>query len=304
MHATVLKYFVEVARCGSIRKAAKNMYVASSAVNRQILNLEAELGEELFVRLPTGIRLTAAGERVLLHIRNTMEGYQELRMQLDALKGERTGHVTVAAMDSLLISVIPATIADFAQLYPAVTYSVAAVAPQRIADKVSSGACDVGICFIGKAPAGVKAYAMVNFPAGVVMDSAHPLTKKESVTLEDCKGFSTLRSGGLTSMDSIVSSDMADLWNTLMPTVTCNSSMTMKHLVLAGQGIAFVSKIAFLEEIASGTVAWRPLAFGMSTAPQMAIVVPSLRALPPVTQEFVERLAQRLKQMETASVVR
>jgi len=298
MHATVLKYFVEVARCGSIRKAARNLYVASSAVNRQILNLEQELNTELFVRLPTGIRLTVAGERVLLHIRSTMEDYQDLRMQLDALKGERTGHIKVAALDSLLIRVLPATVVDFAQLYPAVTYSVAAVAPQKIVEKVSSGQCDVGITFFNKTAVGVKAFAMFNFPAGVVMDSAHPLAKKQSVTVDDCKGHAILRSGGLTGVDSIVSSDMADLWNTLMPVVTCNSTVMLKHLVIAGRGIAFISKIAFLDEIASGTVVWRPLAFGMSDAMQMAVIIPSSRALPPLTREFVERLAQRMKQLE------
>jgi len=299
MHAIVLKYFVEVARCGSIRKAAKNLYVASSAVNRQILNLEHELNTELFVRLPTGIRLTAAGERVLLHVRSTMEDYQDLRMQLDALKGERTGHIKVASLDSLLISVLPATLVDFAQLYPAVTYSVAAVAPQKIADKVSSGQCDFGISFVNKAAVGVKAFATFNFPAGVVMDSTHPLTKKQSVTLEDCKGHSVLRSGGLTSVDSIVSSDMAGLWNTLVPTVTCNSTVMLKDLVTSGRGIAIISKIAFLDEIANGAIAWRPLAFGMSDAMQMAIIVPSSRVLPPLTLEFMERLAQRMKQMES-----
>jgi len=36
VHASILKYLVEVARCGSIRKAAQNLFVASSAINRQI----------------------------------------------------------------------------------------------------------------------------------------------------------------------------------------------------------------------------------------------------------------------------
>ena len=65
MHASVLKYFVEVARCGSVRKASENLYVAASAVNRQILKLEDELGGELFDRMPNGMRLNAAGERLL-----------------------------------------------------------------------------------------------------------------------------------------------------------------------------------------------------------------------------------------------
>ena len=65
MHAVVLKYFVEVARCGSVRKASEQLFVAASAVNRQILNLEEELGVELFDRVPNGLRLNADRKSVV-----------------------------------------------------------------------------------------------------------------------------------------------------------------------------------------------------------------------------------------------
>lgn len=58
MHAVVLKCFLEVARCGSIRKAAQNLFVASSAVNRQILRLEDE--ERIALRLKQ-VELAASG---------------------------------------------------------------------------------------------------------------------------------------------------------------------------------------------------------------------------------------------------
>eukprot|EP01036_Dinobryon_divergens_P038508 gene38508-50569_t len=47
MHAKVIRYFVEVVRAGSIRKAAEQLHVVPTAVNRQILNLEEELGAQL-----------------------------------------------------------------------------------------------------------------------------------------------------------------------------------------------------------------------------------------------------------------
>src|SRR5271169_4579654 len=103
MHATVLKYFIEVARCGSVRKASENLFVASSAVNRQILNLEDELGTELFDRMPGGMRLNLAGERLLKHVQSTLHDFQVMRTELDALKGERSGHVKLASMDSLFV---------------------------------------------------------------------------------------------------------------------------------------------------------------------------------------------------------
>ena len=62
MHAAVLRYFDHVARHGSIRKAADALAVASSAVNRQILRLEDEMGVALFERGRSGVRPTPAGE--------------------------------------------------------------------------------------------------------------------------------------------------------------------------------------------------------------------------------------------------
>ncbi|MDE1995932.1 MAG: LysR family transcriptional regulator, partial [Rhizobiaceae bacterium] len=71
MHASILKYFAEVARSGSIRKASDELHVATSAVSRQIKKLEDELGTPLFERFSDGLRLTAAGEIVLKHSKDT-----------------------------------------------------------------------------------------------------------------------------------------------------------------------------------------------------------------------------------------
>lgn len=62
-------YFDAVARHGSIRKAAEQLFIASSALNRRILELEAELGTPLFERLPRGVKLTAAGEIFFHYVR-------------------------------------------------------------------------------------------------------------------------------------------------------------------------------------------------------------------------------------------
>ena len=61
IHSPAIHYFDMVRRCQSIREAARRLNVASSAVNRQILKLESEIGSPLFERLPAGLRLTAAG---------------------------------------------------------------------------------------------------------------------------------------------------------------------------------------------------------------------------------------------------
>src|ERR1700730_14113630 len=65
----LLTYVDAVARYGSIRKAADGLNIASSALNRQILDLEADLGAPLFERLPRGVRMTSAGEGFLVYCR-------------------------------------------------------------------------------------------------------------------------------------------------------------------------------------------------------------------------------------------
>jgi DNA-binding transcriptional LysR family regulator len=68
LHARALLYFDAIRKAGSIREAARRLHVASSAVNRQLLELEDQIGAPLFERLPAGLQLTAAGEVVARHV--------------------------------------------------------------------------------------------------------------------------------------------------------------------------------------------------------------------------------------------
>jgi DNA-binding transcriptional LysR family regulator len=61
IHSSAIRYFDAVRRAQSIREAARQLNVASSAVNRQIIKLEEEIGEPLFHRLPSGLVLTPRG---------------------------------------------------------------------------------------------------------------------------------------------------------------------------------------------------------------------------------------------------
>ena len=85
MHSVMINYLDEVARQGSIRKASKVLHVASSAVNRQILKLEDELGVRIFERVPGGVNLTPAGQVVLDHARKVLFEFSSLVRRLKGL---------------------------------------------------------------------------------------------------------------------------------------------------------------------------------------------------------------------------
>ncbi|PKM03292.1 MAG: LysR family transcriptional regulator, partial [Gammaproteobacteria bacterium HGW-Gammaproteobacteria-6] len=98
IHSPAIHYFDMVRRCQSIREASRRLNVASSAVNRQILKLEDEIGAPLFERLPGGLRLTAAGEIFARHVIVVLQDAERVRSELDALQGLRTGHVEIATV--------------------------------------------------------------------------------------------------------------------------------------------------------------------------------------------------------------
>ena len=86
-HLRFLHYVDAVARVGSIRKAAEQLNLASSALNRRILDMEEELGVALFERGSQGVRLTTAGELFVSYIRRTAKDLSrqaaELRLSVD-----------------------------------------------------------------------------------------------------------------------------------------------------------------------------------------------------------------------------
>ena len=89
-HLRFLRYIDEVARAGSIRKAAEQLHVTASAVNRRIMDIEEELGAPLFERRARGVRLTAAGELFLRYIREQAGDVARVQSQIEDLKGLRS----------------------------------------------------------------------------------------------------------------------------------------------------------------------------------------------------------------------
>ena len=303
MHAVVLKYFLEVARCGSIRKAAQNLFVASSAVNRQILHLEQELGTELFDRVPSGMRLNAAGERLQQHVRGTLHDFHLMRTELDAMKGERKGHVSVAAMDSLLIEFLPAAVEEFSSQYPAVLYTISSAMPSEVPDRIAKGDNDIGICYLGKLPTTLKVVAKAPFPPGVVMAASHPLAKKARISFDDCRDLAFVQVSRLSPIHNVVQPEFSRFWDDLVPAMSCNSTSMAKRMIIAGRGISFFSRIGFVDEIERGEVVWRPIDNRAVNAIEVGIVIPAHRALSHVTLQFLERITRRLKQLELAAAL-
>ncbi|WP_339561375.1 LysR family transcriptional regulator, partial [Pseudomonas sp. EA_65y_Pfl1_P113] len=102
-------YFDEVARRGALRRAADVLHIAPSAVDRQIIQLEEELGTKLFERTATGMRMTAAGEVLVDGVRRWRRDLLRIRSEIDNLVGLRRGTVSIALVEGAVGYVSTAT---------------------------------------------------------------------------------------------------------------------------------------------------------------------------------------------------
>lgn len=298
MHAAALFYFREVARLGSIRRAAAQLNVAASAINRQILKLEDEFGGPLFDRLPAGMRLTVAGTLLLQHVTSTIEAYGQVRAAIDDLREARSGHVTIAALDSLLVDFLPRALARFGRDFPAINHTVLATPPAEIAGMVSSGAVDIGLTFISPlSTANVNFIAEVPAPIGVVMPVDHPLTARLSVSFEEALSYPVLDQTGPLPRGADTDADFSQFKAMLKPKITSNSIQMIRICIELGLGIAFFTRLGFLKEIEQGKIAWRPLSSPGVNMLRIGIITATHRSLPPPAAQLSKSLMNDLRQL-------
>src|SRR6202790_4655552 len=139
----LLTYVDAVARYGSIRKAADALNIASSALNRQILDLEVDLGAPLFERLPRGVRVTSAGEAFLVYARLVISELKAVESRIEQLRGLVRGQVSVAAAESVAGELLPSAITQFQVTHPYVRFHVRIGAPGELVDALVADQVDL-----------------------------------------------------------------------------------------------------------------------------------------------------------------
>jgi len=258
-HAPVLRYFDAVRRAGSIREAARQLNVASSAVNRQILKLEDELGTPLFERLPAGLRLTAAGEAMAHHVTTVMRDLERTASVLDAIQGLRTGHVEIATLEGLCHRVLPEALAETHRRHPGLSIGVGILDKARIPAAIGAGEVHLGLAFEVRRQPELRQLASVRLRLGAIMRPDDALARRPFVTLRDCQDRSLiLPKANFANRDQLhpvfFQSRLRERGQ-----FEAGSIEMMKQLVLRGAGIAFMTRAGIEGALQDGSLVHRPL---------------------------------------------
>src|ERR1700754_356416 len=140
-----LAYFAAVVEHGSFTRAAQALHVSQPALSHQIAQLEREAGAPLLERLPRAVRPTPLGARLLPHARDTVAAAEEAHRAAQQVGNLEAGDLRVAALMSVALGIIPATIRAWRAAYPDVRIELLEYGSDELVDARLAGAADVAI---------------------------------------------------------------------------------------------------------------------------------------------------------------
>ncbi len=298
IHAAGLTYFDAVRRAGSIRAAARKLNVASSAVNRQILKLEEEVGTPLFERLPGGLKLTAAGEALARHVIVVLQDLERARSDIAGLQGARVGHVTIATVEGVCGAVLPEVICRLRARAPRVTIAVETMGSFAIPKAIAEGTADVGLAFALPRHPELRQVALAKFRLGVMMAPDHPLAGRKTVSFPACLDYPIILATPDLSINQLLSPVISRLMRPVEPIITANSIELMRELAERGVGLAFQTRLGVERLLKDGRLVHVPIDAGGPVWSDLGLYIRAGRSLPATLDLFLQITAAELSARE------
>jgi DNA-binding transcriptional LysR family regulator len=291
----VFSYVEAIARAGSVRKAAETLFITPSALDRRIQELEATLGAGLFERHARGMRLTAAGELFLLHVRTQRADFERVQAEIEHLRGLRRGTVALAASQALGFTVLPDLVDGFRRSHPGIGFKVRIAERQGVVAALRAFEADLGLVYNPQRSSDLATLMQVEQQLCAVMAVDHPLAAREAVTMRDCLQYPlAMPDAGLGSRATL---DAFFNRSSLTPRIVIesNSFEMLRNFVRCNDAVSFQIQIgAPLLREREGVTA-RPI--DERSFPVRPLTVAQLkgRHLPQPALRFIEALRERLR---------
>ena len=285
-----LRYADQVARSGSIQKAARELHVAASAINRQILHLEEELGVPLFERLPRGMRLTHSGDALITLARHWRQDERGVIAEIRRIQGVHQGHVTLAAMDSHATSVMPALVRDLAAQHPLVSLSIELATPDDTEAALLTGKADLAAIFNLTPRRELLVLWKSALPLGCVVAPGHPLAQRDTVSFQEATAHPVALQSKALTIRRYLEAQYHWLFKEPRRYTETNSLQLVKQLALAGNHVVFTSELDVAPELASGQLAFIPVRDRGAEPQEISVAVDATKPPGAIVKLVSERL--------------
>lgn len=179
-----LRYFIAVAEERHFGRAAKGLHIAQPPLSRQIAQLEAELGAELFDRATRPVRLTAAGVAFLEEARSIVNhSRRALERGRRSARGEQS-RLSVAALPWSHNGILPSVAGTFCSRFPDARLDISTRGPPEQADAILKRLVDVGLTRPTAEHRELRIEPLLEERMAVVLPERHPLARRSELSFE------------------------------------------------------------------------------------------------------------------------
>lgn len=196
-HLSQYRIFYEVARCGNISRAAKELYISQPAISKAISKLEENLNTKLFIRNSRGVQLTKEGNVLFQHIHSAFESINRGERELKRIHDFHIGHLKIGVSNTLCKYVLLPYLKGFVEKYPHVNISIESQATNHTLEMLDSRNIDLGLVAEPKNRRGLNFTPVMEISDAFVCTPAY----MENLLLREGETPNIFRTGNIILLD-------------------------------------------------------------------------------------------------------
>jgi len=290
-----------IAETGSFTRAGARLHVSQSAISRQILLLEEELKEPLFLRFGRQVQITPAGEALLQLSHRMFADIRETCASIMDNQKTLSGTLNLVGGMTVCLYVFPRLLKEFRRNHPDVDIKIATGATQRLLRRVRSGRADLGLLTLPITEPGLTTVPALREELMLVMPPGHPLERaKHPLDPSALVGepFIIFEPGSNTRRVL----DAFFLREQIQPKVVTETENVeiMKAMVASGLGITIVPFQSVAQEARNGTVSVARIR-GAQLVRETGWVYRTGERVPRAVQEIMTTLARIIPQLQLSA---
>ena len=189
MELRVLKYFLTVAREENITRAAEILHISQPALSRQLMQLEEELGVQLFQRGRRNTSLTDEGMLLRRRAQEIVDLAEKTENEFRSGTEELSGLISIGSGEASTMRTLAELMQDFSERYPDVRFDLYSNNGDYIKERLERGTLDLGVLL---GPTEISRYESLPLPGkerwGAIVPAKCPLAQKDFITPEDLVG--------------------------------------------------------------------------------------------------------------------
>ncbi len=189
MELRQLRYFTKLAETLNFSSAAKELFITQSTLSHQILQLEKELQQPLFLRNSHEVSLTEAGQTLLPLAKDTLMSADYCRLRLDELKNVLGGELNIGVTFSFA-SIMAETVTAFLRLHPNVKMNVTQSTMAELIEQLENHELDFVLAFKPTlSNPKIESQVLFHHRLAAIVNERHALAHRDSITLEELQRY-------------------------------------------------------------------------------------------------------------------